>query len=94
MTEALVRGTGPGAILDYVRRLGPTTRRDIQLATGLSRVTVGQRVESLLASGFLRERGRADSTGGRRPLQLEFDPEAGVVLTAALNTERAWVGEC
>ena len=92
MTEALVRGTGPGDILDYVRRLGPTTRRDIQLATGLSRVTVGQRVESLLASGFLRERGRADSTGGRRPLQLEFDPEAGVVLTAALNTERAWVG--
>jgi len=85
-------GTGPGHILALIRQGQCTTRADIQQATGLSRVTVGQRVDALLAAGLIREGGRGVSTGGRRPLHLEFDEDAGTVVAMALNTRHATVG--
>jgi predicted NBD/HSP70 family sugar kinase len=85
-------GTGPGHVLNLIRIGRSKTRNEIQQATGLSRVTVSQRVDALLAVGLIREGDRADSTGGRRPLQLEFDDGAGVVLAMALNTRHATVG--
>jgi len=85
-------GTGPGHVLNLIRTGRSRTRTDIQKATGLSRVTVSQRVDALLRAGLIREGGRADSTGGRRPLQLEFDHGVGVVLGMALNTRHATVG--
>lgn len=92
MTTNPLEGTGPGDVLHLVRRGQCSTRQDIQSATGLSRVTVGQRVEALLGAGLLKEGGRGESTGGRRPLQLVFDEDAGVVLAMALNTRHTTIG--
>lgn len=74
-----------------LRRGEVSTRREIQAATGLSRVTVAQRVDALLAARLVREAGHTDSTGGRRPLRLEFDHEHKVVLAASVNTTHSRV---
>lgn len=81
-------GSGPGEMLELVRREGPLTRSEIQARTGLSRMTVGQRLAPLLEDGLVRAAGNRGSTGGRRPESLEFNPERGVVLVAALETTR------
>jgi glucokinase-like ROK family protein len=69
------------AVLELVRRGRAHSRSELIERTGLSRAVVTQRVNELLARGFLVE-SLAPSTGGRPPKQLEFRADAGHVLVA------------
>jgi len=77
-----------GDLLELVRSGRATTRGALQQATGLSRATVGQRLERLFRAGWLREgaTGPVDSPlGGRPSITLEFDDAHAVVLAADLD---------
>ncbi|WP_405629643.1 ROK family protein [Streptomyces sp. NBC_00016] len=81
-----------GDLLELVRRGRATTRGALQQATGLSRATVGQRLDRLFRAGWLREGagGPVDSPlGGRPSITLEFDDAHAVVLAADLDTRHA-----
>ncbi|GAA2499132.1 ROK family protein [Streptomyces longisporus] len=81
-----------GDLLELVRSGRATTRGALQQATGLSRATVGQRLDRLFRAGWLREGagGPVDSPlGGRPSITLEFDDEHAVVLAADLDTRHA-----
>ncbi|MEU6989413.1 ROK family protein [Streptomyces sp. NPDC046465] len=85
-------GRTPGDLLHLVRSGRATTRGALQQATGLSRATVGQRLDRLFRAGWLREGagGPVDSPlGGRPALRLEFDDAHAVVLAADLETRHA-----
>lgn len=56
--------------------------------TGLSRVTVGLLVEDLVRTGVARHRGLGDSSGGRPPALLEFNPNAAYALGARMDDHR------
>ncbi|MFE9764459.1 ROK family protein [Streptomyces sp. NPDC005808] len=78
-----------GELLELVRSGRATTRGALQQATGLSRATVGQRLDRLFRAGWLREGagGPVDSPlGGRPSITLEFDDAHAVVLAADLDT--------
>ncbi|NEB04344.1 ROK family protein [Streptomyces sp. SID13726] len=84
--------TGAGDLLELVRSGRAVTRGALQQATGLSRATVGQRLERLFRAGWLREGagGPVDSPlGGRPSITLEFDDAHAVVLAADLETRHA-----
>ncbi|MFD6167772.1 ROK family transcriptional regulator [Streptomyces coeruleorubidus] len=89
------RGAGQasaGELLELVRSRRAVTRGALQQATGLSRATVGQRLDRLFRAGWLREGagGPVDSPlGGRPSITLEFDDEHAVVLAADLDTRHA-----
>lgn len=81
-----------GDLLDLVRTGRATTRGALQQVTGLSRATVGQRLDRLFRAGWLREGagGPVDSPlGGRPSITLEFDDAHAVVLAADLDTRHA-----
>jgi predicted NBD/HSP70 family sugar kinase len=81
-----------GDLLELVRSGRATTRGALQQVTGLSRATVGQRLDRLFRAGWLREgaAGPVDSPlGGRPSVRLEFDDSHGVVLAADLDTRHA-----
>ncbi|PDQ35444.1 MAG: sugar kinase [Candidatus Lumbricidophila eiseniae] len=79
--------SGPGDVLQLIRRSTANTRREIQQVTGLSRVTVAQRVETLMDARLIAEvAGGGGATGGRRPGHLEFDVERSVLVVAAVDT--------
>ncbi|MFE0519458.1 ROK family protein [Streptomyces sp. NPDC058954] len=81
-----------GDLLELVRSGRATTRGALQQVTGLSRATVGQRLDRLFRAGWLREGagGPVDSPlGGRPSITLEFDDEHAVVLAADLDTRHA-----
>ncbi|GEC05929.1 sugar kinase [Streptomyces spinoverrucosus] len=81
-----------GELLELVRSGRATTRGALQQVTGLSRATVGQRLDRLFRAGWLREGagGPVDSPlGGRPAITLEFDDEHAVVLAADLDTRHA-----
>jgi predicted NBD/HSP70 family sugar kinase len=81
-----------GDLLELVRTGRATTRGALQQVTGLSRATVGQRLDRLFRAGWLREGagGPVDSPlGGRPSITLEFDDAHAVVLAADLDTRHA-----
>ena len=65
--------TGPGDILDLIRHGRAPTRGDVLEATGLSRMTVAQRLDALLAAGMIVEGETTEATGGRRRRSLAFN---------------------
>jgi predicted NBD/HSP70 family sugar kinase len=70
-------------VLEVVRGIGSVSRADIARRTGLARSTVSTLVNELLGAGLLVERGapeEANTTQGRPPVLLSFDPGAGAVI--------------
>jgi predicted NBD/HSP70 family sugar kinase len=76
--------SSPGDLLSVIRDGVAVTRADLARHTGLSRSTVAQRVDALIAAGLLVETG-GSSTGGRPPTVLAFNHQAGIVLVADLG---------
>ncbi|GAA1574482.1 ROK family protein [Kribbella sancticallisti] len=81
--------TSAGQLLHLVRTGRAGTRGELQQLTGLSRSTLGLRLEPLLRNGWLVEAGSTASTGGRPPTVLRFDARHAVVLSADLDTRHA-----
>ncbi|MEU5536497.1 ROK family protein [Streptomyces sp. NPDC020362] len=81
-----------GDLLELVRSGRAVTRGALQQATGLSRATVGQRLDRLFRAGWLREGAGGpvgSPLGGRPAITLEFDDSHAVVLAADLDTRHA-----
>ncbi len=78
--------SGPGDVLDLIRHDRASTRGEVLEVTGLSRMTVAQRVGTLLTSGLVVEGPAAASTGGRRPRRLRFNVGHALVLAATVDT--------
>jgi predicted NBD/HSP70 family sugar kinase len=80
---------GPGTMLQLIREANGSTRADLIAHTGLARSTVAQRLEQLSAHGLLRDAGESSSTGGRPPMTIAFNEDAGVILSADLGATHA-----
>jgi predicted NBD/HSP70 family sugar kinase len=78
-----------GRLLQLVRLGSATTRRDLIRVTGLSRSTVTQRVDALLAAGLLRESAGESDGRGRPAAALAFEEGYGHILAAGLGRHRA-----
>ena len=75
--------TGPGEILDLIRHGRAQTRGDVLEVTGLSRVTVAQRIDALLDAG-------PDRRGGARRVPLAGG--AGAASSSTPSTAHVVVG--
>jgi predicted NBD/HSP70 family sugar kinase len=77
-----------GGLLQLIRTGRANTRADLQRVTGLSRSTVGQRLDLLNRAGWLRHTVGA-STGGRPSHRIVFDPTHASVIAVDLETRHA-----
>jgi predicted NBD/HSP70 family sugar kinase len=82
MGEGSDSHSSAGHLLWLIRSGKARTRGGLQQATGLSRSTVGYRLDQLLRAGYLRQPGVESSTGGRPATVLEFNDQHRVVLAA------------
>ena len=78
--------SGPGDVLDLIRHGRATTRGDVLEATGLSRMTISQRLDALLAAGMIVEGQTGEATGGRRRRSLAFNISQSHVLVVVIDT--------
>ncbi|MER3484871.1 MAG: ROK family protein, partial [Chloroflexota bacterium] len=83
----LLREINATLILGIVREHGPIARTDIATLSGLSPATVSGITNDLIAQGLIYEQEAGASTGGRPPILLSLNRQAGLVLGAKL-TER------
>ncbi|HEX2133418.1 MAG TPA: ROK family protein [Actinophytocola sp.] len=79
----------PGEILELVRSGRVRTRRDVRELTGLSRSTVGLRLNQLIAAGYIRTVEQRRGTAGRPAEILLFDESDKLVLAADLGATHA-----
>jgi predicted NBD/HSP70 family sugar kinase len=78
--------TGPGDVLSLIRHGRALTRGDVREITGLSRMTVAQRLDALLDAGIIVEGDTTEATGGRRRRSLVFNDAQAYALVAAVDT--------
>jgi predicted NBD/HSP70 family sugar kinase len=81
--------TGPGDVLSLIRQGRAQTRGDVLEITGLSRMTIAQRLDALFAAGMIVEGDTNEATGGRRRKSLSFNTSQARVLVAAVDTTHA-----
>ncbi len=93
-------GQGPataGQVFSLIRDGRAVTRSEVGRVTGLSRTAVAARIGALLESGLVVEGAdeeRPPSSGGRPPVRLRFDVNAGVVLAGAIGRSRTQLAVC
>lgn len=72
-------------ILEVVRRRGPISRPDISKEMGINVVTVSNYVDEFLKRNLIYEKELDVSEGGRRPVLLDLNSQAGYVIGVGLN---------
>ena len=85
---------GPGGILALIRSGEAVTRAQIMAVTGLSRSTVAQRLDALIAHGYIAPAATENSTGGRPAGAFQINAEAGVMLLASIGAGAMQVAVC
>jgi predicted NBD/HSP70 family sugar kinase len=83
-SSRMVREASARLVLDHMWQAPPVTGTDLMAATGLSRATVHDICEELIARGWVREvanqREHGDYRKGRPARRYAFDPLAGLVV--------------
>jgi glucokinase-like ROK family protein len=77
---SLMREFNESLVLNLIRQAGHISRADIAKRLHLSRSTVSSIINDLIAKNLVREVGAGHSQGGRRPILLEFNGQAGYVV--------------
>lgn len=85
---ALIKRLNRQTVLKAIRERGPISRVELATVTGLSQPAVTAIVRDLIRQDLVREVGTGQSSGGRPPILLAFNPSAQVVLGAALDGEQ------
>lgn len=81
----LMKDINQNTLLNLIRRHAPISRPQLTSLSGLSPATVMSLTNRLIEHGFVRERGMAESTGGRKAALLEIRPDAGFAVGLAVR---------
>ncbi|WNI21033.1 ROK family transcriptional regulator [Streptomyces sp. ITFR-16] len=82
---------GPGRILELITTGQARTRSGIARLTGLSRSTVGQRLDSLFEADLVREGDVTASSRGRPSRSIHLNGAAGAVIAVDIGESRTRV---
>lgn len=76
----LIKEINRNLVLNLIKSRGPISRTDIARLSSLSLATVSGITADFVASGLVHETGEGESTGGRRPVLLRLNHQAGFVV--------------
>ncbi|UOF91541.1 ROK family transcriptional regulator [Fodinisporobacter ferrooxydans] len=84
----LMKQINRSAILSVIRTQGPIPRAEIAKLTNLTPPTVTNIVGELMEERLVIEGERGHSSGGRKPIMLEINPQAGYILGVDVGSKR------
>ena len=83
-----LRRVNQAAVSELIREQGPISRSEIARRLRLSSATITRIVNDLLENGIVLEGGPVHSQYGRRPVCLEFNPRASLIILCSLPRRR------
>lgn len=86
--RALIKDLNRALVLHHLRTQGPLSRTDLATETRLGLSTITKITDELINQGMIREIGAGDSSGGRRPVYLEFNHHYGHVVGVKIEKEQ------
>lgn len=92
INQSVLRDINTGLIMRMIRENSPISRTDLSEKSGLAPSTVTIITSELQDRKYIRECGRASSTGGRRQILLEINPDGGYFLGVELNFPTSHIG--
>lgn len=84
----LMRQINEMLLLNLIREQGSISRTDLAASARLSPATVSGITGDLIGQGLVYEQATGESTGGRRPVLLAFNTDAGIVCGVKLTDSR------
>lgn len=86
--DGLISEINESVILGLLIEEAPLSRRDISHKTGISQPMVSIIVSELIKQGLVveKEKGRASSSGGRRPIHLDINEKGGYLVGVDLGS--------
>lgn len=72
-------------ILEILRKRGPISRPEISKEMGVNVVTISNYIDEFVKRSLVYEKELDVSGGGRRPVLLDLNPQAGFVIGVGLN---------
>ena len=85
--QALVREINLSLIMRHLLLYESVSRATLAVMTGLNKSTVSSLVQELLDRRFVREMGLRSVGVGRPSMQLELNPNAGIIVSAELGVD-------
>lgn len=79
-SKQLIKDLNRSLVIERIRNFGPISRTDISKDTKLGLSTVTNIIDDLSNNNLVFEVGEADSSGGRRPILLEFNYDYGYTI--------------
>ena len=83
--QDLVKELNKAVILNIIWRHAPISRAEIARISGLTRGTVSSLVDELIHDSFVKEIGTGASAMGRKPIMLQLNAGAGVIVGVDLG---------
>ena len=80
----LIKRINRNLVLNVIKSHGPISRTEIARLSGLSLATVSGITAELIETGLVYATGEGESSGGRRPVLLSLNSEAGFVVGVKL----------
>jgi len=78
--QALIKRINTAIVLEFILRGAPLSRAQISEQSGLNKATVSSLVQDLIDGSLVREIGTGKSSGGRKPVMLEFIALSGFAI--------------
>ncbi|WP_461204943.1 ROK family transcriptional regulator [Clostridium sp. DL1XJH146] len=91
LTQDQIREINRVKILNYIKNKETITKQRISKSLKLSIPTVTSVINQLIEDGFVSEAGVAKSTGGRKPVVLQFEKNAKYSIGVNIMTDRIQV---
>jgi len=80
----LIKEINRNLVLNLIKSRGPVSRTEIARLSGLSPATISGISADFITAGLVHEMGEGESTGGRRPVLLRLNQQAGFVVGVKL----------
>ncbi|WP_372660527.1 ROK family protein [Cohnella sp.] len=78
--QALIKRINTAIVMEFILRGAPLSRAQISERSGLNKATVSSLVQDLIDNSLVKEIGRGESSGGRKPVMLEFIATSGYAI--------------
>lgn len=84
-SRGLIRDINQSLLLNLIQAGSPISRADLARRSGLSPATVSGIINHFVREGLVTEKASGDSSGGRRPIMLALNSDAGYVVGVKLT---------
>mgnify|MGYP006290730709 FL=1 len=86
--STFIKNLNQSSILRLINEYGPISRKELSEKTDYSAATISNHVKTLIEEGFVIEKEKGISSGGRKPVYLSINPNKGYIIGVDIEVSK------